>query len=56
MTEVGAVRIEPFRLQHDIEALRDRAVILDDEYAHPEQLETDSFVRREGSLTCDPEQ
>ena len=34
MAKVGDVRIEAFRLQHDLKALRDRAVIIHDEYAH----------------------
>ena len=46
MAKVGDVGIETLEFQHELEALRYRAVILDDEYAHPEHLpnwKTESF-------------
>jgi hypothetical protein len=44
--KVRTVRIEALARQYELEALRDRLVILDDEYAHSEHLsnwKTDSF-------------
>ena len=54
MAKVSDVRIEALRLQHELEALRDRPVILDDEYAHlaPRFNRKQSLsARGEGSVT-----